>query len=232
MELVRLVDLGLDTRKNGHGLTALNLTLYPGDAYSICTDSPEHAHLLVKGIATLEIPTTGNIFFKEREVDLYSHEALLEYKRNVGYVAADATLIKKASAFDNLMLMQYYYEDSIAAEMPDRVRTLCRLFGLENSLDLHPWQLEPEQNRLFVIIRELAKDPAVLLIERPGDYLRRETLDMLKDVLKIWATKEQALVLFSAHQDFVETLCQKQINIFKGQVTTSDLQSGRYQNKG
>lgn len=232
MELVRLVDLGLNTRKNGHALTSLNLTLYAGNAYSICADSSEHAHLLVKGIATLEIPTTGNIFFKEKEVDLFSHKALLEYKKNVGYVAADATLIKKASAFDNLMLMRYYYEDSIAAELPDRVRTLCRLFGLENSLDLHPWQLEPEEARLFVIIRELAKDPALLLIERPGDYLRHETLDILKDVLKSWATQKQALVLFSAHQEFVEALCQQQINISKGQVTTSDLQSCRYQDKG
>jgi ABC-type lipoprotein export system ATPase subunit len=227
MELVRLVDLGLDSRENGHGLTQINLTLSAGDAFSICTDSAEHAHLLVKGIASLERPTTGRLFYKEMQVDLHDREALLAYKRNVGYVAADATLISKASVFDNLMLMRHYYDNSMAAKMPDSVRALCRFFGLENSLDFHPWQLEPEETRLFVIIRELAKDPAVLLIERPGDYLRNETLDMLKHILKHQTTKEQALVLFSAHQDFVEALCQKQITIVKGQVTTSDLPTCR-----
>jgi ABC-type lipoprotein export system ATPase subunit len=224
MELVKLADLRLESRKNGHELTALNLTLSAGDAYSICTDSAEHAHLLVKGIATLEIPKRGKIFFRKHEVDFSNHEALLAYKKHVGYVAADATLIKKASAFDNLMLMRYYFQDSLVPEMTEGVRSLCRLFELENKLDFHPWQLEPEENRLFVIIRELAKDPAILLIERPGDYLRDQTLMILKAVLKDWFTREQALVLFSAHKDFVEALCQKQINIRNGQVTTSELQ--------
>ena len=223
MELVKLVDLELDGRANKRGLTALNLTLSAGDAYSIYTDSPEHAHLLVKGIATLVIPKAGRIFFRKKEVDFSSHEALLSYKKNVGYVAADATLIKKVSAFDNLMLMQYYHENSVATKLPERVLTLCQLFRLESRLDLKPWQLEPEENRLFVIIRELAKNPAVLLMERPGDYLRNETLARLKTVLKDWIAKEQALVLFSAHQDFVEALCHKQINVLHGRVTTSEL---------
>jgi ABC-type lipoprotein export system ATPase subunit len=231
MELVRLDDIGLESRENGHGLTSLNLTLSAGDAYSICTDSPEHAHLLLKGIATLLIPKKGKFFFREQEVVFSNREALLAYKKNVGYVAADATLIKKASAFDNLMLMRYFFEDSIHTEMPERVRTLCRLFALEAKLKLYPWQLEPEETRLFVIIRELAKKPAILLIERPGDYLRDESLAILKNVLEDWSAKEQVLVLFSAHQYFAQALCQKQINILKGQVTTSDLQYCKFGNK-
>ena len=115
-ELVKLVDLGLKGMENRHGLASLNLTLSAGDAYSIYTDSPEHAHLLVKGIAMLEIPITGKIFFRNKEVDFSDYETLLSYKKNVGYVAADATLIKKVSAFDNLMLMQYYHGDSVATK--------------------------------------------------------------------------------------------------------------------
>ena len=223
MELVTLDELGLESREKGFGLTSLNLTLSEGDTYSICTDSPEHAHLLVKGIATLSIPKKGKIFFREQEVDFSNREALLAYKKNVGYVAADATLIKKATAFDNLMLMRYYFEEYIPAEMTHSVLALCRLFGLEAKLKRYPWQLEPEEIRLFVIIRELAKNPAILLIERPGDYLQDESLGILKNVLQDWSTKDQALVLFSAHQDMILALCRQQINILKGQVTTSDL---------
>ena len=130
MELVRLVDLRLDSRKNGQGLRRINLTLSAGDAFSICTDSAESAHLLVKGIATLEIPITAHLFSQEKQVDLHNRAALLAYKKNVGYVAADATLISKTSVFDNLMLMQHYYDNDMLAEMPDRVRALCRFFGL------------------------------------------------------------------------------------------------------
>jgi ABC-type lipoprotein export system ATPase subunit len=231
MELVRLEGLVLDGRENGNGLSSLNLTFSKGDAFSICTDSPEHAHLLVRGIATLSIPLEGKIYFRNKQVDISSREALLAYKKNIGYVAADATLIKKASAFDNLMLMPYYFEDTIPTEMTESILRLCRLFGLEDKLKSYPWQLEPEENRLFVIIRELAKKPAVLLIERPGDYLRDESLEILKKVLQDWSTNEQALVLFSAHQDFVQALCHKQINILKGQVTTSDLEYCKFHNK-
>ena len=230
MELVRLADLVLESRENGRGLAAFNLTLSAGDAYSICSDSLELAHMLVKGIATLLMPKKGKFFFKEQELDFSSRESVLAYKKNVGYVAADATLIKKASVFDNLMLMRYYFDDAFHTEMPEHVRKLCELFELESKLKLHPWQLEAEEVRLFVIIRELAKNPTILLIERPGDYLREESLEILKKVLEEWSVEDRARVLFSAHQHFVEALCQKQINIVQGQVTTSTLESCRYGN--
>jgi ABC-type methionine transport system ATPase subunit len=228
MELIKLVNIELDSKEDGYGLKGLNLTVRAGDTYCICTDSAEHAHLLVKGMASLQIPKSGKVFFKETELSFTNQEALLAYKKNVGYVASDATLIKKASALDNLMLMQYYFENTVKTKMPEHVRTLCRLFDLEDKLDFYPWQLEPEENRLFVIIRELSKAPTVLLIERPGDYLRDETLEILKGVLEHWSETDRALVMFSARQDFVTSLCQKQINILKGEVTTSALQYCEY----
>lgn len=217
-------NISFKNRQTANKIEGINLTLRAGDAFCICTDSPADAHLLFRGIATLEIPETGRFFFKEKLVDFSDDASLLSYKKNVGYLASDATLINKASAFENLMLMRYYFEDSVAIEMTEQVRDLCRFFDMEGKLGLYPWQLDLEENRIFVIIRELAKNPQILLIDRPGDYLRQTSLDRFKTVLKDYAAKQTALVLHSAQQDFIKAFCHKQIHVRQEGIRAADFQ--------
>ncbi|MBW2109127.1 MAG: hypothetical protein JRI36_10750 [Deltaproteobacteria bacterium] len=219
-ELVRLSGLCLSDRGSGGRLTDVHLRLRTGDACCICTDCLHDGHLLLRGIATLAFPEAGQLFFRGRPLDFSDRQALLAYKRAVGYVAADATLISRATVFENLMLMRYYFENSLTIQMSEQARSLCAVFGLENRLNRYPWQLDPEEARLFMIIRELAKDPLVLLLERPADFLRTEPLEALQGILGRYAGGQAALVLLCGQKGPMESMCNKQINIFRGRVST------------
>ncbi len=218
-ELIRLTDYSLEPLGDGNGLKNINLVLSKGEAFSIGTDSPDDAHLLLRGIATLEPPKCGQFFYKGKELDFSDYRSLLAYKKNVGYIASDATLISNRSMHDNLMLMRYYFENSTSILMSEEVIELCRVFELGKKLDFKPHQLGPEENRLFVIVRELSKNPEILLVERPREFLRTKSFEALKGVLRNLIRKDLALVFFSTDEAFTKEFSQRQILINKGRVT-------------
>jgi len=173
-ELVRLSDYTIEAPGNEDGLRNFNLVFSKGDAFSIVTDSSDDAHHLLRGVAALDAPKSGRFLYKGEEIDFSDYRNLLHYKRNVGYVASDAIFLANRSIHDNLMLMRHYFEDSTRIEMCTEAVELCRVFDLEKRLNLKPHQLDPEEHRLFVIVRELSKNPEILLLEKPGQTFTDE----------------------------------------------------------
>ncbi len=224
-DIIEIVNYMIKGPGKGYGLSGVNLRLSAGDAFSMVTDSPDDAHFLLRAIATLEVPEEGKFFYKGKELNLLDYSVLLPYKKKVGYIAADAALISNLSAYENLMLMSSYFENSTNLKMPDKMVDLCRLFELQEKLHLKPAELHPEENRLFIVIRELSKSPEILLIERPTDFLGAKSIDALKTALRTLAGKNIALVLSSADRAFISEFCNRQIVIEKGKITTQPVTS-------
>jgi ABC-type lipoprotein export system ATPase subunit len=219
-ELIRLSNYTLEPLGDGNGLKNVDLALSNGEALSVRTDSPDDARLLLRGIASLVPPKIGQFLYKGKELDFSDYRSLLPYKKNVGYIASDATFISNRSMHDNLMLMRYYFEDSTSIQMYEEAIELCTVFEIERGLDLKPYQLGPEENRLFVIVRELSKNPEILLVERPREFLRSKSFEALKGVLRNMVSKDLALVFFSTDDVFTEEFSRRPIFINKGRVTT------------
>lgn len=219
-ELIRLSDYTLEALVNGNDLKNFNLVLSKGDAFSIVTDSSDDAHDLLRGVAGLDAPKSGRFLYKGEEIDFSDYRNLLHYKRNVGYVASDAIFLANRSLRDNLMLMRYYFEDSTSVEMCGEAVELCRVFELEKRMDLKPHQLDPEEHRLFMIVRELSKNPEILLIEKPRDFLATKSYVALKEMLRNLIKTDLALMFFSTDQTFTNEFANKRITIDKGKVTS------------
>lgn len=220
-ELIRLSNYSIQAMGDGYGLRDFDLSVSRGDAFAIKTDSTDDAYILLRGIATLTPPEKGVLSYKGEELDFSDYRSLLFYKRRVGYIASDATLLANRTAYDNLMIMRYYYEDSLSIKMGPETRALCGIFGLERLLELQPHHLDPEEKRLFIIVREISKDPEILLIERPRDFLRPNSIENLKRVLRGVVTRGIALVFFSMDKGFMEEFSQGEIAINKGRLTVS-----------
>ena len=212
-DLIRLSNYTLEPFGDGKGLNNINLSLSKGKALSIVTDSPDDAHLLIRGLATLDPPKSGQFFYKGKELNFTDYRTLLAYKKKVGYIAPDATTITNRSMRDNLMLMRYYFEDSTSIPMSDQVFELCKVFDLERGLDFKPPELDHEENRLFVIVRELSKNPEILIAERPREFLRSKNFEILKAVLRNVMKMDVAFVFFSTDKAFTKEFSDEQIFI-------------------
>lgn len=219
-QIVKFSDYTLEAPGNEHSLKDFTLTVSMGDAFSIVTDLSDDAHRLLRGIAALDVPKSGRLVYRGKEINFSDYRNLLHYKRNIGYVASDAIFLANRSIYENLMLMRQYFEDSTSIEMCQEAVELCRVFRLERRLDLKPHQLDSEEHRLFVIVRELSKNPEILLIEKPRDFLARKRFEALKEVLRQLIKNDLALVFFSTDRAFIDEFANKRIAIDRGKVTS------------
>ena len=183
-------------------------------------DSPDDAHLLLKAVAMLEHPTKGTYRFMGEKINFSDHRNLLPYKKKIGYIATDASMISNMSIRENLLLMRYYFENSFFLDLSDNVKNLCAVFDIYDKLDIRPGDLRPTELRSAIVIRELTKSPDILLFERPENFIRHEKFDLFVKLLKEMLLSGLPVVFISYHTDFVKEFSNRKILISGGKLTT------------
>ncbi len=154
-----------------NGFQKTDFVLRSGEVIAITLEIPDDGHLFLRALATLVPPYEGTYHFQGRRLEFDDYHKLLSTKRKIGYVGADAALISNRTVLENLLLMRYFFENSLDINLNESVEVLCYQCGLADKLGLRPANLNPLDSQLVIYIRELAKQPAVLLLDRPEDIM-------------------------------------------------------------
>jgi len=184
MAIIELREYAHAPTGRGKGLQKFSFSLSPGDAFSLHADRIDDAHLFLRALATLEPPEEGAYFFKDEALDLTKSRRLLAVRRRIGYLGTDAALIGNRTLRTNLLLGRYYHENKLDLELNDEVLSLCRLFGIEEKLDLRPAQVALEDARAAVIIREMTKGAEVFLVEQAFVVLARPVVERYIEMMR------------------------------------------------
>ena len=219
MKLIELSDYTLSPIGQGNGLNRFYFDLSKGDVCSIQADLPDDAHLLLKGIAMLERPTGGAYRFMGEKINFSDRRNFLPYKKKIGYIATDASMISNMSIRENLLLMRYYFENSLSLDIKDNVKNLCTVFDIYDKLDVRPGALRPTELRSAIAIRELTKSPDILLFERPEDFITRTKFDLFVKLLKEMLIAGLPVVFISYDANFIKEFSNRQILISGGNLT-------------
>ncbi len=72
--------------------------------------------------------------------------------------------------------------------------------------------------RIAIAIRELAKSPDLLLIERPEDFIGHTRFDLFTEVLRDMVLTILPVVFISYDKDFIEEFSNKKIFLKNGNL--------------
>ncbi|MEA3280100.1 MAG: hypothetical protein U9Q38_05825 [Thermodesulfobacteriota bacterium] len=218
--MIELSDYTLCPIGTGNGINGFYFSLSEGDICSIDADSPDDANLLLKAIATLAHPVQGTYMFMGKKLDFSNYRNLLPCKKQIGYMTSDTALISNLSLRENFLLMRHYFEDSLSLDIDEKTAILCRKLNIYDKLDLRPGELRPIELRTAIAIRELSKSPAMLLIERPEDFIMFSQFDMFMEILKDSLLPGLPLVFISYDKNFINEFSNRNILISEGTLTT------------
>ncbi len=215
-KLIELKECSYDPIGEGRGLARVNFELSAADACALSADLPDDGHLFMRGLASLNAPARGDFYFRGSRLDFSDYRKLLPYKRKIGYITPDSALIGNRSIQENIMLMHDYFSNSHDSRLTGKELELCSRFGLSEKMPLRPAQLDREDFRAVIIVRELSKRPDVLLVERPRDSLGPERFAVFTRILKEEIRTGIALLVLSSDEAFIHEFTNQKFRIENG----------------
>lgn len=184
---------------NDAAITALqdiNLDIAPGEFVTVVGPSGCGKSTLLKLIAGFSAPSKGRILFQGEEVR--------GLNTRVGYVPQESKLFPWLTVEENVG----FGLDSKRYSRQDRERQVSQfinLAGLGGFEKYYPAQLSGGMSKRASIMRALAYEPPVILMDEPFGPLDAQTRMVLQDeLMKIWEQKRQT-ILFVTH-DLVEAV--------------------------
>jgi len=153
-----------------HALRGVDLDLFTGEFVVLLGPSGSGKSTLMNILGGLDLPTTGTVRYRDRDMTAAGDAALTRYRRaNVGFVFQFYNLIPSLTARENVSLV------TEIAHHPMKPDEALKIVGLQDRLDHFPSQLSGGEQQRVAIARAIAKRPTVLLCDEPTGALDVKT---------------------------------------------------------
>ena len=145
---------------------------------------------LLRMIAGLESISSGRIGYRENPV--------LRPQKEIGMVFQEYSLLPWRTVLDNVALGPEF-GGAPRAEREAKAMEYLRLVGMANFSGAFPHELSGGMRQRVAIVRALANDPDVLLMDEPFGALDAHTRILLqKELLRVWENFRKT-ILFVTH---------------------------------
>lgn len=175
-------------------ITDLSLRIPDGELVVLIGPSGAGKSTLLKMINRLVEPTGGQVLIKEKDV---KETNPVELRRHMGYIIQQIGLFPHMTIWENMTLVPRLCKMP-ESEWKSRVVELMEMVGLpyEEFADRYPSQLSGGQQQRVGVVRALASDPPIILLDEPFsalDPISREQLQ--EELLRIRRRFKKTMVL-------------------------------------
>jgi NitT/TauT family transport system ATP-binding protein len=180
--------------KNGQetvdSLTDISVEIHDGEFVCILGPSGCGKTTLLRLIAGLETPTAGKVLIDGTVIDRPNPK--------LGMIFQDYSLYPWRTVNENITFGLELH--GIAKEQRDAVaQNYLALAGLSGFGNSYPYELSGGMRQRVAVVRALAVDPSVLLMDEPFGALDAQTRNRLQlDLLDIWE-KTKKTIIFVTH---------------------------------
>jgi len=207
-------------------LENVDLVIEQGEFVSIVGQSGAGKSTLLKMIYAEEHPTTGHVYFNERDLSKIKRKHLPYYRRNIGTVFQDFKLLPQKTAFENVA-----YALEVAGEPTDeineRVPEILDIVGMGNKMEKYPRQLSGGEQQKVSLARALVHRPLVIIADEPtGNLDPISTWDIVQLLLKI-NSFGTTILLATHNKDIVDKINRRVIAVDRGRLIR-DHEKGKY----
>jgi putative ABC transport system ATP-binding protein len=201
-----------------HALAGVDLVIGEGEFVAIMGPSGSGKSTAMNIIGGLDLPTTGDYFFRGVSVGQLNRNQRTLLRRNfLGFVFQGFNLLARTTAVENVELPLIYRGLSLTQRRRLALSALKRV-GLEGREHHTSSELSGGQQQRVAIARAIVTDPEVLLADEPTGNLDTKTSREIMDFITRLNREQGITVVMVTHENDIAAYADRLIRFVDGKV--------------
>lgn len=178
-------------------IRSLDFTIEQGEFFVLIGPSGCGKTTTMKMINRLIEPTDGKILLQDREIHTFD---VHELRWNIGYVLQQIALFPHMSIAENIAIVPEMKKWK-KRQINERIDSLLDMVGLDPAIyrSRKPAELSGGQQQRVGVVRALAADPEVVLMDEPFSALDPLSREQLQQDIRNLQQKIQKTIVFVTH---------------------------------
>lgn len=214
--------------QNNQVLSDVNFKVNEGEFIAIMGQSGSGKSTLLYNISGMDRPTSGNIFFGDKDLSKLDEEGISEIRlKEMGFIFQHSYLLKNLSIRNNIILPGFKANILSRGKVNEDADNLIEMTGISNVADHDIKKVSGGELQRAAICRALINQPKILFGDEPTGALNSSTTNDVMDIIgKINAMGTTVIIV--THDAKVAARAEKIIFIMDGNIH-DELLLGKYE---
>lgn len=197
-------------------LDGVSFSAEQGEFVAVVGTSVSGKSTLLHMMGGLDVPTSGSVRVKNKELAKLDDEQLTIFRRrNIGFVFQNYNLVPILNVYENIVLPVELDGDTVDKSFMDGV---VSMLGLEDKLQNMPNSLSGGQQQRVAIDRALITKPAIVLADEPTGNLDSRTSADVMGPLRRTSNEFNQTVVMITHNNDIAQLADRIVRIEDGRI--------------
>ena len=194
-------------------LKETSLDVYAGEILVILGPSGSGKSTLLNIMGGMDLPTSGNVFFENRDISGGSDTVLTHYRRNdAGFVFQFYNLIPDLTARENIELAA----NLVSKPLPiDEVLTEMNMY---ERMDHFPSQMSGGEQQRISIARAVVKNPRIMFCDEPTGALDYQTGKLILELLRKINEATGCTIVLITHNAAIGSMADRVAKMRSGNI--------------
>ena len=198
-------------------LNGVDVNIHEGEVVVIIGPSGSGKSTLLRCLNLLEMPTGGQIFYKDQDITSRSCNINL-HRQKMGMVFQHFNLFPNMNVLRNMTVAPVELLKKSKAEAEKTAMELLDRVGLADRANAYPDQLSGGQKQRVAIVRALCMQPEVMLFDEPTSALDPEMVGEVLEVMKRLARQGMTMVVVTHEMGFAREVGDRVIFMDEGRI--------------
>jgi len=200
-------------------LEGLNLEIEKGQKVAIAGPSGSGKTTLLNLIGTLDLPDSGEIYFRGKEITRYSQKELAHFRnRELGFVFQLHHLLPQCTLWENVLLPVLPIRKVVGKVEKEWAEHLLRKVGLWEQRNQKPSELSGGESQRTAVVRALMNKPQLVLADEPTGALDEQNAENLTDLLQRLSVDEGITLIVVTHSNELASQMDKVFHLKNGRL--------------
>ena len=183
-------------------LSDLSFSIGRGELVFLAGPSGAGKSTILKMIAAIERPTSGQVLVNEQDVARLNPAALPYFRRNIGMILQDHALLLDRTIIENVML-PLLISGASKNEALIRANAAIEKMNLSDKIDAYPLALSGGEQQRVAIARAIVNRPQLILADEPTAYLDRDNAKKVMQALQAFSAAGVTCIVSSHDEEFL-----------------------------